>query len=157
MDFGFSLITVGSDHLEHGIKCDFPKPISDLCADFGPLWRLSYRDVDHQNQIGNKLFEVFKGRAEILVCSHLSLRRVFLNIGGGDCPPHTHTQERGLRRPEVWHQTHTHTLLLIGMCRKVGASRDLSLGVQACIHYLMRRKVMQGRSTRPGLESTSLR
>lgn len=36
----FSLIIVGSDHLAHGIKSNFPKPISDQCADFRSLCML---------------------------------------------------------------------------------------------------------------------
>lgn len=39
--------------------------------------------MDHQNQIGNNFFEVFKGREEILFRSHLSSSRALLSAGGG--------------------------------------------------------------------------
>lgn len=69
VDFGFSLIAVGSDHLAHGIKPDFLKTISDQRADFRPLCALCAETGIIRTRLGRtlKFSKVGKKSSPILV------------------------------------------------------------------------------------------
>lgn len=66
----FSLIAVGSDHLAHGIKSEFPKTISDQCTGFRSLWMLCTETWIIRTRLGTtslKFSKVGKKPSSVLI------------------------------------------------------------------------------------------
>lgn len=91
---GFSLIAVGSDHLAHGIKSEFPKTISDQCADFRSLCMLCTETWIIRTRLGTISFKFSKvGKKSSFVLIFPQAERCSVQVEG-------YNSERGLWRPE---------------------------------------------------------